>query len=157
MSKSRFVDNVLQLTVVAVAMALIATAFGWQAEAAWIAVAWAVQGIALWWFGLRILSRPLRGLGTAFMIMAAWRLLLIDTARAHPEPFVPLLNKYGIPATLVACSFLAAALTSRRYLAWTGELGLIAMRVLGLAGVCLLWFVLSFEVYEYFDVQRGQL
>ena len=46
-------DQLHVLVVTATGLAFLAMAFPLQAEAAWIALGWAVMGLALWWFGLR--------------------------------------------------------------------------------------------------------
>ena len=49
-------DTWHQLVVVATALGLVAMVFPLQADAAWIALGWSVEGLALSWFGLRIRS-----------------------------------------------------------------------------------------------------
>src|SRR5262249_23018479 len=58
------------LVAAAISMAFIAWAIPLQAEAAWIPVGWAVQGLALWWFGLRTRTPILRNLGGLFLVLA---------------------------------------------------------------------------------------
>lgn len=141
------------LTMLAIAMAFVATVFPLQADAAWIAVGWAAQGLALWWFGLRISSLPLRGLALALFVLAAGRLLLVDTREAHPEPFVPLFNTFGAPALAIASSLIAAALLARRFPRLASQRDAALVPALGLAGIATLWLVLSVETYDYFQVQ----
>ncbi|MBM4072481.1 MAG: DUF2339 domain-containing protein [Planctomycetes bacterium] len=151
---ARHADDPRQaLTMLAIAMAFLAAVFPLQADAAWIAVGWAAQGLALWWFGLRISSMPLRGLASALLTLAAGRLLLVDTWRAHDRPFVPLFNAYGLPALAVSGSLIVTALLTRRMC--RGSIGRDAAlpQVFGLAGMVLLWLVLSVEAYDYFWVQ----
>ena len=87
-------DELLLFTLLALSMASVAAVMPLQADANWIAVGWAVQGLALWWFGLRIQANPLYGMGAVFLVLSLIRLLLVDTAggqRAY-DPFVPLLQ-----------------------------------------------------------------
>src|SRR5262249_37537842 len=42
------------LVAAAVGLAFLAAVFPLEAEAAWIPLGWAAEGLALWWFGLRI-------------------------------------------------------------------------------------------------------
>ncbi len=145
------------LVTLAVAMAFVAMVFPLQAEAVWIAVGWAVQGLVLWWFGLRISNLALRGLGGAFFIVAVGRLLIVDTPAAHARPFVPLFNAYGTPAVVVAGSLIAAALLARRFRVQHEPLDATLIPLLGLAGVATLWVVLSVETYDYFGAQIERL
>lgn len=148
-------DPQYQFAVLAVAMAFLAMVFPLEFDKAWIAVGWAAQGLALWWFGLHIHSWALRGLGLAFLILAPARLLVIDTLvhPAHTEVFIPLFNTYGLPALAIAASLVVAALLVRRTRPLFGSPDFVSMRILGLAGVILAWIVLSVEAYDYYMVQ----
>lgn len=150
-------DARLVLVLVATAMAFVAAAIPLQASAAWVAVAWAVQGLVLWGFGLRVSAQWVRGLGAALLVLAAGRLLFADTPRAHPEPFVPLVNRYGLPATAVAACVVLAGVLGRRYLARLSPVDRVLVRGTGVAGVVLLWIVLSVEAYDYFGVRADLL
>ncbi len=140
-----------QLAVVAVALGSVAAAFPLQASAAWIALGWAVEGAALSGFGLRLRSDRLRALGTALLILAAGRLLLVDTIGLdRTEPFVPVFNKYALPALGVAACLLFAAAASRRFLRTPSDIDNVSRIVAGLAGVLLVWLVLSIDLYQFF-------
>ena len=86
------------------------------------------------------------------------RLLLVDTVatQPHDEPFIPIFNRYGCPATIVAFSLVFAALLQRRTHPAPNTPDFVFMRVVGLAGVVTLWIVLSIETYDFFVV-RGNL
>jgi len=149
------------LVVVSIALAYIAIAFPLQASAAWIAVGWAVEGLALWWFGLRIQSRMLRGMAAALLVLAIGRLVLVDTPDVAPRGrFVPFFNRYGLPAALVAVCVFAAAGASRRFLARLGPVDRMAHNVLAVAGVGLAWLIVSKESYDfclvYFNSRSAQ-
>jgi uncharacterized membrane protein len=143
---------------VAVAMGFVAMVFPLQADAAWVAVGWAAQGLVLWWFGLRIRSITLRGFAAVFLALAAGRLLLIDTLAGpvHTAPFIPLLNRYGLPALAVIAALIGAAALSYRWRPRWMAPDFVAMRLLSLAGFLLLWLVLSVETYDFFMAQADR-
>jgi uncharacterized membrane protein len=140
-----------QVVVVATALGFVAVVFPLQASAAWIALGWAVEGAALGGFGLRLRSDRLRALGAALLALAAGRLLLVDTAGLdRTEPFVPVFNRYALPALGVAACLLFAAAASRHFLRRPRDVDRVARIVAGLAGVLLVWLVLSLDLYQFF-------
>lgn len=151
-------DELLLFILIGLAMAFIATAFPLQADAAWVALGWAVQGLALWWFGIRVQKTLLYGLGAGFLALALGRLLFVDTLAMplHDGPFVPVFSRYGCPATIVAVTLIVAALLQRRSHPGPNLPQFVVMRLVGLAGVAALWLVLSLETYDFFVV-RGDL
>jgi uncharacterized membrane protein len=144
------------LAAATVAMGFVATAIPLQADAAWIGLGWAVQGLVLWWFGCRVRTAPMRVVGGLLLAMAGVRLLTFDTLQAHAVPFVPIFNSYALPALMIAACLLGLAGIAARFRArlkpfdeWAGQLA-------GFAGLALVWLILSVETYEYFQVQIAQ-
>ena len=151
--RSRPDDERQLLVVVAIALAFVAIAIPLQADAAWIAVGWAVMGLSLWWFGLRINGEALGIMGLILLTWAGGWLVFANTPTGPRPPFVPLFNKYGGPATVVAACLLAAAVVARRRRPGSTR---IAAQPLGLyfgaVGLWLVWFVISVETFGYFNM-----
>lgn len=137
---------------VALAMAFVAMAIPLEARAAWIPVGWAVQGLVLWWFGLRLRTEFLRSLALVCLVIGVLRLLL--ETPGYREPFVPLFNSYALPATIViSCLFGSAAVTRlamQRGWVRSSDMERLLRLILGLASVGLAWFVLSVETHGFF-------
>jgi uncharacterized membrane protein len=144
-------DSWLRLVLVAIGLAFLATAIGLRAHAGWVALGWAIEGLALWWFALRVRARPVQVLGAALLVMGLVRYLAADAPyQAHPDTLT-VLNPAAVPglaiaACLVAAGWLVQYLETRppaydRVARWLG----------GLTGVLLAWLVLSLEVYHFAD------
>ncbi len=143
------------LVAVAVGLGLLATVFPLEAKAAWIALGWAAEGLALWWFGLRIRSDALKAMGVVLLTLGVGRLLIVDTPWTGRDPFVPVFNEYGLPALAVCGCVLGSAWAARRVLGRPRDLRFAEWWVAGLGGVLLVWFVLSVETYQYFTAQAN--
>jgi len=147
-------DTWQQLVAVATGLGFVAVVFPLQTSAAWIALGWAVEGAALSGFGLRLRSDKLRGLGAALLILGAGRLLLVDTLGLdRTQPFVPIFNKYALPALGVAACLLFAAASSRHFLKRPRDIDRVARVAAGLTGVLLVWLVLSLDTYQFFTTR----
>jgi uncharacterized membrane protein len=148
-------DIRLFLSTIAVAVGFIALAFPIQADASWIALGWAAEAAALWWFGLRLHSPTLRILGGSLAMLAVCRVVVIDTPNHTRNPFIPILNRYALPALGVAACVLGSVALSRSRLSQlaTGERRLVVATAI--AGVVLLGLVLSADIYVYCDLQSS--
>jgi uncharacterized membrane protein len=144
------------LLVVAVSLAFVAMVFPLEADAAWIGLGWGVEGLALWWFGLRVRLGALRGLAIVLLAMAVLRLLFVDTPWGGRPPFVPVFNRYAVPALLITGIVVGAAAASRRMLPQPDESDAVLQGVFGLGGVLLAWLVLSLETYQVFAAKMTE-
>ncbi len=146
-------DNRLLLTSLAVSVGFLAWAFPIQADARWVSLGWAAMGAALWWFGLRVSASPLRIMAGVLGASAVTRWLMLEMPSYTRDPFVPIFNLVALPSLGVAACILTSVVLADRFLKrlCSAERWLIAAG--GVTGVLLLWLILSFECYGYFDAQ----
>lgn len=138
------------LTWLTVAVSFIALAFPIQADAEWVALAWAAEGAVLIWFGLLARAPAMRAMSIAVMTLAVVRLLFFDTPAREFANTLPIFNLYALPAIGVCLCLLFIAVAEKRFwtqLAW-GERILAGLA--GMVGVLLLLFVLSVDLHGYF-------
>jgi uncharacterized membrane protein len=147
-------DAPLTLTWLATSLGFLAAAFPLQAKVGWTGVGWAVEGAALWCFGLRLRSIPLRAFGAVLLTLAAGKLLLVDRPAPPSEQSWLLLNGYALPGLFIAGCLAGAAEATRRLLGPKAGPERVVQAVMGLGGVLLVWLVLSVEVYD-FLARRG--
>jgi uncharacterized membrane protein len=145
-------DERLSVASIAVASGFVALAIPLQAEARWIALGWAAEAGALWWFGLRIASPYLRALAAGAATLAIIRVL--DIPPYFHQPLLPILNSHALPALLtIGC--LAVALAGTR--GYIGQLR-FEERILAAVGTvaCVLtvWWVISVDINYYFIAQQ---
>ena len=146
-------DNRLLLTSLAVSVGFLAWAFPIQADARWVSLGWAAMGAALWWFGLRVSAPPLRIMAGVLGTSAVARWLLLEMPSYTRDPFVPIFNLVALPSLGVATCILASVVLADRFMKRLGSAERWLIAAGGVTGVLLLWLILSFECYGYFDAQ----
>lgn len=138
------------LVALAIAVGFITIAIPIQIDARWVALGWAAEAAVLWWFGLRV-GYPLRVLAGILAVLALGRVLLVDIPFHTRDPFLPVFNIYALPALLVAACLLASVRSALARWQVLNRFEQVLVRIAGLAGVLLVWVILSVEVFGYFD------
>lgn len=145
-------ENRQLLAALAIAVGFVALAFPLQAEATWIALGWAAEAAALWWFGLRVSAPVLRGIAAGLAMLAVLRLVR-DFPGHWREPFVPVFNAFALPALGVIACLLGAVAATRRFAPRLATAERMAVGAVGLGALVLLWLVLSVDASGFFDAQ----
>lgn len=159
-------DLRLLLTSLALALGFLAWALPLQAHATgggldrWVAAGWAIIGWALYRFGLRIGAAALRMMAAVLAVAAIHRWLWWDLPWFIRQPFVPILNEYGLPATIIAAAILTSVMTANRRRDRPGRTEQTALTIASIGGVVLLGVAWSFEFYGFLvsqSIDHGQL
>ncbi len=137
-------DRTALLVTVGTALTFVTLAIPIQLEANWIALAWAVEGLALAWAALQ--ASVLRWFSATVFAMALVRFLFIDTPWSYRPAFTPVFNRY-----FLAMAALAACLAGAAYLYRQSE---DAIRI-ALLAFAVFWLGSSFEAYTYFSSQAA--
>lgn len=154
-------DRYLVLTFLGLAALFLTLAIPIQMSRHWVTMAWALEGVALTWIGLRTESRLTRYAAVVVSVIAAWHWLTIDLGefafRGQGE-FIPLFNRRAVSCVmLIACLAGVAWLYSRRgEKVEAGERKLLAGAAL-LASLFfgILW--LSLDGRDYFEQAKAPL
>lgn len=154
LQRRRSPDNPLMFTALATAMGFVAMVLPLETRGGWVAMGWAVQGLFLVFFGLRLGTLSLRVLGSTFLMMATLRLLSGDLIEPRaPQNFIPLVNRYGAAVLTVAACLLVAAWLPRRFRDRVNELDHVGKWLAGTAGLLLLLWILSLDAYRFFETR----
>lgn len=130
------------------ALAFLGLSFPLQAKAYWATVGWVAEGAALWWLGLRIRAWPLRAAGAAFLAVSIIGAVYVMNVYAPEKPYWPIANRRTATIVVVAAGLLAAAWTARLFRDRLEPLDKVVRYAAGLAGIALIWLVLSFETSD---------
>jgi uncharacterized membrane protein len=135
----------LRRLLVALSLICISLAIPARLDHAWLTMAWAIEGAAIVWLGVRISSWRLRGPGLLLLSVAAIRLLFLEI----PAPHFLWNLRFLTFAVAVVCFAQSAAVVARA----TGETpaherNLAALLLVAVSGYSLL--ALSLEVWDLF-------
>jgi uncharacterized membrane protein len=142
------------LTAVALAVGFITLAIPLEADARWVALGWAACASVLAWFGVRVQAAPLRGLAAVIATASLTRLLFIDLPSYSDGVVIPLANEIALPCIGAAICLLAAVVAIRRSCVALTSAEYVLVGLLGLLVLCVLWFVLSVDLYHYFYMRQ---
>jgi len=138
------------LLLIAVALTFVTIAIPIQLKSNWITIAWAVEGVAIFWAALEIRSLRLRVHAVALFGLAFFKLLMWDTPYGYRPSFIPVFNRYFLSSLAVIACFLGAVYLYQR----ASERKLIHVPaikiVIALAAAIAFWCVISVETYTFF-------
>ena len=138
------------LLLVAVALTFVSAAIPIQLQSNWIAIAWAVEGLAILYAGLEVRSARLRVHAFVLFVLAFGKFLLWDTPYGTRPPFTPVFNRYFLSSLAVIACFLGAVYLYQR----ANERKLIEASltklVLGFGAAVAFWLLISIETHTFF-------
>ncbi len=143
----------LPLTSLAISIGFVAWTFPIQADAHWVAVGWSAMALALWIFGLRITNNSLKCLAACLAVMSMVRVIGFDLLLYVRDPFIPVFNGVALPSLCAGMCILVGVLFSERWRRRLHEAEQWAITLFAIAGMILVWLVLSLDCYGYFVSQ----
>jgi uncharacterized membrane protein len=140
------------VTTISVAAGFLTLAIPLEADAHWLAVAWAATAVTIGWFSMRVELPALRLVAALIATLAVGRVVFVDLWSYPDDTWWLFFNPVAIPSVGVAAAMIAGVLISRRYWTRLGALPRVFASAAGLSGIVLLWLVLTVDIYNYFDM-----
>ena len=138
------------LLLIAVALTFVTIAIPIQLRSNWITIAWAVEGVAILWAGLKIQSTRLRAHAFALFALAFLKFLFWDTPYGYRPAFTPVFNRYFLSSlAVIGCYLDAVYLFERAERRNLDER--VTKLVIALCAAFAFWLLISIETYTYFN------
>ena len=138
------------LLLVAVALTFVSVAIPIQLHANWIAIAWAVEGLAILWAGLEVRSARLRVQAFVLFVLAFVKFLFWDTPYGIRPAFTPVFNRYFLSSLAVIACFLGAVYLYQRATERKLIEPSLTKLVLGFGAAVAFWLLISIETHTFF-------
>lgn len=138
------------LLLVAVALTFISIAIPIQLSSNWIAIAWAVEGLAILYAGLEVRSERLRAQAFVLFVLAFGKFLLWDTPYGARPPFTPVFNSYFLSSLAVIACFLGAVYLYQRATERKLIEESVTKLVLGFGAAVAFLLLISIETHTFF-------
>jgi uncharacterized membrane protein len=150
-------DGRLVFASLAIAAGYVAVAIPLEAHVHWVALGWAAEAGALWWFGCRVGAAPLRLLAGAAAGLAGARIMMDTPPGSRTLPFMPILNGFALPAlAAVACLVVGIAATRQVLARRVSAAERTLVGVASIACALLIWFIVSVDLSGYFQALSFQ-
>ncbi|HSS22637.1 MAG TPA: DUF2339 domain-containing protein [Pyrinomonadaceae bacterium] len=141
------------LVMIGIALTFATLAIPIQLKSNWITIAWSVEALALLWTSIESKTERLRAIAWCLFGLSLTKLILWDTPWWNRRSFTPILNKYFLSAlVIIACLGVAAALC-RKLREQDEAQGRAFFLGFVLVAIAVLWFVLSFETFTFFNAR----
>lgn len=144
------------LALIGIALTFVTLAIPIQLKSNWITIAWSVEALTMLWVGLETKTRRLQEISLGLFVLALGKLVFWDTPWLGLRPlFTPIFNKYCLSSLLVIGCLFAAGALCRKFSKETDTQGRTFALAFMVAGIAVLWFVLSIETYTFFQARAA--
>jgi uncharacterized membrane protein len=143
----RRVDLNAALHALAVTFSLVAATIAVRLDGGWLTAAWAAEGAAVIWIGVRVRRSWYRAAGAALLVVAGWRWLTLSGS-AMPAVFHLLTNEaFLLGLWLIVLFYASAWIHARAPLTLPGRRQSIAALLLCASGITVMLLTLEADAY----------